>query len=315
MAADNEGVQDANELDDALDTSGEGDADQDSGENENEDDEAGDDSEDSDESGDEDSSGEGDGEADGDGESGDADESEDADSGETDPTEQLAKENRELRQVMREVKREQAMTAAKLKRLEEEAVARNDEDLDEERQVTPANIEVLQDQLNNINATKGPVLDTLLETMKMNPTYSDIEEVCSKANFADIFDAVAVQIAADEGISKEEAAIKAEIEVWSLANPYKEMYNIIKTHHPDYAGKAEEKEEKEDKKSVAKPDKGVKKKTPSNAPGSINNMGGTDSKQSSEWTAKRIDEMDETDDDFNRIPHDVYMKYLSGDLD
>jgi hypothetical protein len=137
--------------------------------------------------------------------------------------------------------------------------------------------------------------------------YADIYEVCSPDNFADMFDAIGRGIAQEQGISLEEAALRAEYTVWQQKNPYKYMYGLIKEHHPKYA--------KTETTPVAKPTAEAKEvkpgKKPAEAPASIAGMGGGDTSKSG-WTAARIDALPE--DELDKVPLDIYRKHLEGTL-
>jgi len=220
-----------------------------------------------------------------------------------------SRENRELRQILREQKRELALMKAKLARMEKGVADIQDED--DKAAVELSKIEALETQIAAIGQQKGPIFDTLIEAMEANPKYEDIREVCSREHFDDIFEELARVISQKEGRDPTEVALEIEAEVWLMGNPYKFMYGIIKDNHPRYASTNKEKE-------VATPDK-VKEpekkpvKEPPKAPTSIASVGGSDADSKSGWTAKRIDELPEQE--LSKVPEEVYQKYLRGELD
>lgn len=232
-------------------------------------------------------------------------------------------ESRELKQIIRQQAKDLAIMRARLGRMEKKSVSSKvekvEEDVDDifkdestdkgtEAKVDKkddldelSNIEVLERAIKGVGESKGPLLDTLLETMEQNPQYKDIREVCSQAHFDDIFDAVGKAVAEKEGVDPIEASLEFELSVWSKANPYKYMYDVIKKYHSEYA----EEESEEDAKS--------KRTTPAKAPTSIAGMGGGDRGSKSGWTAERIDNLPE--DELDKVPPEVYDKYLAGELD
>jgi hypothetical protein len=235
-----------------------------------------------------------------------------------------AEHNRELRQLLRQQRREMSILQAKLSRIEKRSVEANkkveEADTDEEtlfgrkenvadKPAEPADdlspIEAIQSNLASLASVKGPILETLLETMEMNPKYEDVRAVCSQANFDDIFEAIGDSVAAKEGKDSTIAALEAEFAVWKMANPYKYMYDLIKKYHPKYAGRQPA------AKGAAKAGD-TKPKEPAKAPTSLASVPGK-SASAGAWTAARIDELPE--DELDQVPADVYDKYLRGALD
>lgn len=230
----------------------------------------------------------------------------------------LDEQNRELRQILRAQKRDIQILQAKLDRVEKRSAQATKvvekktddytnlfgpeeggkEETPPETQEELSQIELVQRELSTIAQVKGPILDTLVEVMEMNPKYSDVREICSQSNFQDMFDSVGEAIAAKEGKDPSLAALEVETAVWKMPNPYKYMYDLIKQYHPRYAGKQEAK-------AQAAP---VAKQTPTSL---ANVPGKTTSKNA--WTAARIDELDEME--LNSVPADIYDKYLKGELD
>lgn len=238
----------------------------------------------------------------------------------------VEEQNRELRQILRQQKRDMAIMQAKLSRLEKrsvEATKKAEAEVEEddlfgspkEKSKEPAKetadevapVEYVQQELLAIARAKGPILETLLETMELSPSYSDVREVCSQSNFDDIFEAVGSAIAEKEGKDVSLAALEAEAAVWKMPNPYKYMYGLIKKYHPKYADRQPAKREADEK--PVKKDSGKK---PAEAPSSIAGVSGK-SVASNAWTAARIDEMDELE--LHKVPSEIYEKYLRGDLD
>jgi len=223
----------------------------------------------------------------------------------------LRDEVKDLRQMLRTSKREQTQLQAKLERLGKRAVAAggDEEELDEDgkpvkKEEEPlSRLEELQQGIAQIGQERGASLDVLLETMEQSPKYADVKEVCSRANFDDLFEAIASQIVEEKGGDINEVLLEVEFNTWNRANPYSYMYDLIKKYHPTYAKKE----------TVATPegDKG-KKKEPANAPGSIAGLGG-DSDLKSGWTKAKIDALPE--EELDTVPADIYDKYMKGELD
>jgi hypothetical protein len=232
----------------------------------------------------------------------------------------VEEQNRELRQILRQQKRDMEVMRQKLNRVEKrsiEATKKVEEESDEsalfgketpKKEATPAQddispIEAVQHELAQIAKVKGPVLDTLLETMELSPKYPDVREVCSQANFDDIFEAIGQAVAEKEGKDASLAALEAEAAVWKMPNPYKYMYGLVKQYHPKFVGRQPKTED-----DKAKP----AGKKPADAPSSIANVPGKGAPTNS-WTAARIDEMDEME--LHKVPPEIYEKYLAGELE
>ena len=224
-----------------------------------------------------------------------------------DPLSDIAEQNRELRQILRQQKKDMVIMQSKLDRLGKKAVTtKTDEeelfgkDESKEAEQELSEVELVQNELTQLAQTKSSVLDTLVEIMELNPKYEDVRQVCSQSNFADMFNSVGEAIAEKEGTDSTLAAMQAELAVWRMPNPYKYMYGLIKKYHPSYVTKEEEKE--------VKPKETKPKKTPT----SLANVPGK-SVADNKWTSARIDEMPETE--LDTVPEDIYEKYLAGDLD
>lgn len=227
-----------------------------------------------------------------------------------DPVKALQGEIKDLRQMVRTSKRELTITQAKLERLGERKPKTKDEDDEDEdadkkgkKEESLSTIEELQQSISNIGASKGAALDILLEAMEQNAKYEDIREVCSRENFDDIFEVIATE-ATKSGGNFDENLLEVELNVWSKANPYRYMYDLIKKYHPSYVTKE----------GAAEPGDKKKGKTPvkAKAPGTIADKGG-DSNLKSGWTAKRIDDLPE--DELHTVPKEIYDKYMKDELD
>ena len=213
----------------------------------------------------------------------------------------------ELRQFIREQRKEIAAMKAKLGRVKEHS-----ETDDEGRTtVTYTPLEQLQIELHNVAIAKTPILEVLVEAMEANPKYSDIYEVCTKSHFDDIFEMAATSISRNEGRDFNEVLIQLELEVWKKSNPYKYMYGIIKENHPKYKGKTIPETVKTP--TTTKPPETAKKVLEAKeAPGSIASLGSGDANSSGTWTASKIDNLDESE--LHQVPKDIYQKYMMGKL-
>lgn len=221
--------------------------------------------------------------------------------------EKLRKELSDLRQMLRSSKRESSQMQARMARLGMRSAPSEEDEEEEEsgqkKEQPLSKMEQLQGAIADIGNTRGAQLDILLETMAEG-SYPDVKEVCSRANFDDIFETIASEVVNEKGGNLDETLLEVEYSVWNRANPYKYMYDLIKKYHPTYAN-AEKEAEKEEKTTP-------KKKEPAKAPGSIGNLGG-DSNVKGGWTAKKIDAMSE--EELDNVPQDVYDRYMRGELD
>jgi len=231
-------------------------------------------------------------------------------------TEQLREEVKDLRQIARTSKKDQVQLQAKLDRLEKrkpvEAKVEGEEELDEDgkpiekkppEEEPLSRVEELQQGILQVGAAKGANLDVLLETMGQSETYKDILDVCSRSNFDDIFESIASEVTKDDPTKNmDEVLLEIELSVWNKPNPYKYMYDLVKTYHPTYAGKE----------TVAKPgEKVVKEVKVVDAPGTIADKG-ADADLKVGWTKERIDELPE--EDLGQVPAETYEKYMQGEL-
>lgn len=214
----------------------------------------------------------------------------------------------ELRQFIREQRKEIAAMKAKLSRVKEQ------EEVDDDGNAKIpqyTNLEKLQIELHNVAVNRAPVLEMLVETMEMSPKYSDVYDICTKRNFDDIFEMAATTIARNEGRDYNEVLLQLELEVWKKPNPYKYMYSIIKENHPKYKTKEQPpppttKETPKEKPTAAKV---LEAK---NAPSSVASLGTGDTTSTGVWTAAKIDDLDESE--LHQVPKEVYQKYMMGKL-
>jgi hypothetical protein len=217
----------------------------------------------------------------------------------------------ELRQFIREQRKEIAAMKAKLGRVKESSEV----DDDGKPIVTYTPLENLQKELHNIAIARTPLLEVIVEAMEANPKYADIYEVCSKTHFDDIFEMAATTISRQEGRDFNEVLLQLELEVWKKPNPYKYMYTVIKENHPKYKGKPEPK--KEEPINTAKLEEAVKASAKKvleakAAPGSIAAAGSGENLGTGAWTAAKIDDLEENE--LHQVPKEIYQKYMMGKL-
>jgi hypothetical protein len=245
------------------------------------------------------------------------DKDEDDSSGDKDAEEEKEDKEADLRTQLRDQQRRVALTEAKLdtysrqRKADKDAAASDDED-EEASDVEPSTIEAAQLKLNEIAETRGEIVADMLELMKVNPKYEDVESVCSKNNLDDTIETLARAQVAKDGGDLVEIMMGLEVDIWSQRNPYSYMYGLIKDIHPRYVKDEDKDTGDDDKGDTSKDKKG--KKTPKKAPLSAIDLarGGGD-KNAGEWTAEKIDNLDEAE--LDKVPKDVYAKYMRGDLD
>ena len=231
----------------------------------------------------------------------------------------LERENAELRQATREMRRQMAIMSSKVDRLGRRPapeVVTDDLDPDAPKPTpeTIEGIEKLQHELDEVASSKGERLEEIVELMSLNPKFEDVREVCTRDRFDDIFEAAAASQTKSAGGDPLEAQIQLELSVWKMANPYRYMYDLIKKHHPDFAEPVTPAKDNKGVQGVKTTDdaKARGKQLP-NAPGSAYDITGGGSKATGGWTAERIDELPEHD--LHKVPDDIYQKYLRGELD
>ena len=151
-------------------------------------------------------------------------------------------------------------------------------------------------------------LETLLETMRINPKFEDVDEVVSQSRFDDMVEGFAFAQSQKNGGTAEDYIDAVAAKIWSMPNPYRFMYEKIKQYHPDFK-KPEVKDEPPTPAPSQTPAKSEPK--PKTAPPSVSNLPSSVS-ESGGWTAARIDGMAE--EELSKVPKDIYQKYLSGEL-
>lgn len=172
------------------------------------------------------------------------------------------------------------------------------------------------------------VLSDMLEVMKVNPKYEDVDEVVSQRNFDDMVTALAKYHVSQKGGDVQATMTEIEKEIWALPNPYKYMYDMIKKYHPVYVSKKEEKSILDDVKEVLEKgksgdkgkesakgkeaDKSKDAGKPKEQAMSLQDLPGGGSKDGGGWTAAKIDAMDE--EELSKVPRDIYSKYMRGEL-
>lgn len=217
-----------------------------------------------------------------------------------------ADEIRNLRQLAREQKRE-------LERVTK-ALEETNKYLKEANIITPEDEEKAKEaQLAQVK--RQEYLDDLLEVMRVNPKYEDVDEVVSQEHFDDLVEAMAKAYVTTEGGTVEEAEKLIVAEIQGMRNPYKYMYDIIKKYHPAYrvapnSGNGEDKgasdKDEANKKAGKRTDLSVEK-----VAGSIQEINGGSSGTGG-WTAAKIDDLDELE--LDKVPPDIYEKYLRNEL-
>lgn len=226
-----------------------------------------------------------------------------------------AQQEARLRAQLREQVRKTALMEAKLDTLARQRKADHDalEDNEDPVDVEPSTIEQHQAKLNEIAQTRGDIISDMLELMLVNPKYADVETVCTKSNLDETIETLAQNEVSKNGGDLVETMMGLEVDIWSQKNPYRYMYSLIKDIHPQFAGKETETETKTgDKQDTS----GGKKtgKAPAKAPLSAADLSrGGGGKNLGEWTADKIDNLSEME--LNKVPADVYDKYMRGELD
>jgi len=156
------------------------------------------------------------------------------------------------------------------------------------------------------NTLRAIQLETLLETMRINPKFEDVDTIVSQSRFDDMVEGYAFATAQQQGGKAEDYIDAVAAKIWAMPNPYRFMYEKIKAFHPDFASKEEKKEEPETPKAQPKAEP-----KPKTAPATISNLPASN-EESGGWTSARIDSMAE--EDLSKVPPAIYQRYLSGDL-
>lgn len=219
-------------------------------------------------------------------------------------------ESQTLRALAREQKREldrQSVELEKMRRQLEKSGLVDEED----KKIEAAE----QAQAKAAYDLKMTNLSLLLETMKVNPKYEDVETVVSQDHFDDLVEAMAQVYVKENGGSLSQATKLIESHIWNQPNPYLYAYERIKTYHPafrkpvvdDAAAKA-----KAEAEAAAKAKGNGKDKKPViDVPGSVAGMAGGGSGPGG-WTAAMIEALEE--EELPTVPKDQYEKYLRGEL-
>jgi hypothetical protein len=157
-------------------------------------------------------------------------------------------------------------------------------------------------ETQKIESLRAIQLETILETMRINPKFEDVDSVVTQSRFDDMVEGFAFAHSQQNGGKAEDYIDAVAAKIWSMPNPYRFMYEKIKQHHPDF-------KEVEAKAETPAPAKSEPK--PKTAPPSVSNLPSSVS-ESGGWTAARIDGMAE--EELSKVPRDIYQKYLSGEL-
>lgn len=209
---------------------------------------------------------------------------------------ELERENLELRQTLREFKRGMSVL--------EEKHAKVEKLLDSANLIDPETKE-RQIAENAVYEKRMEYLEDVLEIMRINPKFEDVDDVVSQTHFDDLVEAMTEAHISENGGKKNEVIKQISSSIWGMKNPYKYAYDMIKKYHPDYRKAAPVAEpKKEEKKEEKEPVKTVT--SIHDIPGgkSVDKIGG--------WTSKMIDDLEE--DELAKVPKDVYDKYLKNQL-
>jgi len=151
-----------------------------------------------------------------------------------------------------------------------------------------------------ISPERIELLSVLQETMKVNPMYSDFEEVCSQENFNLVVDAIARASVQENGGRLTDAIQSVTKDIWSLPNPYKFVYDTLKENHPKYATPAPAPATSQPQKDTPKP------------PPSLSQVPGGAGSHRDGWTAAKIDALPE--DELHTVPKEIYDRYMRNEL-
>lgn len=143
-------------------------------------------------------------------------------------------------------------------------------------------------------------LNTLQEVMRVNPAFNDFDAVCTEDNFDTIASAIAGEMQKADGGTLSENIAKAEAFIWEQPNPYKYVYDIVKSYHPDFSKPAD---------TPPVQGKGVKKQAP---PPSLSAVSGGSGGENEGWTSAKIDAMDEME--LHKVPPAIYERWLANEL-
>lgn len=191
-----------------------------------------------------------------------------------------------LRQMLRE-------QAQDLRTLQSQS-ARVNTALSESGNIDEEILSPVEEESSSVSSNRAESLSLLAETMRLNNQYSDIDEVCSQANFEMAVDALAKLAVEEEGGTLTEKTAEVSKYVWGLPNPYKFIYDIVKDHNPKYNASLE--------KNTGKVE----------SPSSISSIAGGSGDKSSGWSAAKIDALPE--DELHLVPTAVYDQYMKNNL-
>jgi hypothetical protein len=173
-----------------------------------------------------------------------------------------------------------------------------------------------EEKMQAVYAERQNKLNEMVAIMELNPTFSDVRQVCTQGNLDDIVDAFSRFYVKENGGDVREIASRMEQEIWAEANPYKRIYELVKAYHPRYAKKddskgelAKDDEKKEDK---AQDKKAATAKDINPSAATLGASGGGSGAGNGGWTAAKIDALDE--DELSTVPKDIYEKYLANQL-
>ena len=165
-------------------------------------------------------------------------------------------------------------------------------------------------QQQDLVRQRNEILESYLETMRLNPKFEDVDEVCSEMHFSDLVELMAKAVVNNDPKQKFDDVVAAvESEIWGLSNPYRFMYDNIKKYHPDYRkDEPVEKDKIETKDKVeTKENKKVESAKPTKAATSLADIGAGGVHKSG-WTAAQIDALPESE--LKNVPKDVYALYM-----
>ena len=161
-------------------------------------------------------------------------------------------------------------------------------------------------ETQKIESLRAIQLETILETMRINPKFEDVDTVVTQSRFDDMVEGFAFAHSQQNGGKAEDYIDAVAAKIWSMPNPYRFMYEKIKQHHPDF-----KEVEAKDETPAPAPTPAKSEPKPKTAPPSVSNLPSSVS-ESGGWTAARIDGMAE--EELSKVPHEIYQKYLSGEL-
>lgn len=221
---------------------------------------------------------------------------------ETKATEHAAKAEDEVTQL-RAMVREQSRRLRELQKV----IDASNKELTEKGLIDAVDEDVRKAQAES-DTIRSTMLETILETMRVNPKYADIDSVATQTRFNDLVDSYAHAIAKEKGGNAEDYIDSVAAEIWKMPNPYRFMYEKIKEHHPDFAKTATP--DASTASGDPKQEDTKRQPTPKTSPDTLSDIPATSA--DSGWTSAKIDAMSE--EDLGKVPRDVYNSYLAGTL-